>query len=112
MEIPYRKKYVVNYANKNNYEQTFVGTPLFKERQYSDAAIHDRITNNIRGVLLKKVVLYERIPFDYIWNKLPKIVTTIFAFFEPWIDILNIACVREGRQLEKGKSVILIYKIS
>lgn len=111
IEVPYRKAYTVNYANRNNFEEIFMGKPLFKERQYDDAALENRIESTISGSLLKRIILYERLPLDNTWNRLPKFVTTLLAFAEPWMDLLNISVAKNKRQLEKGKSAILIFEI-
>lgn len=112
IEVPYRLQYAVLYLDRNNFEETYSGEPLFNERHYDDPALEDRITKNIDGVLLEKVVLCEKFPFDAVWNKLPKIITRVFAFIEPWVDAVNIFIAKNERQFMSGKSVLLFYRIT
>lgn len=111
IEVAYRKKYTVNYANKANFEERYHGQPLFKERQYDEVALEKRITNSINGRLVHKTILYEKLPFDGLWNKVPKFISRAFAFIEPWADITNISIAKNGYQLAKARSAILIYEI-
>ena len=112
IEVPYRQQYAVLYLNRNNFEETYRGEPLFNERHYDDTTLEDRITKNIGGVLLEKVVLCEKYPFDAVWNKFPKIITRVFAFIEPWIDAVNVSIAKNERQFMSGKSVLLFYRIT
>ena len=111
LEVPYRKKYSVNFVNSDNFEEKYSGKPLFRERQYDDEALQARIEKNISGVLVEKIIFYEKIPFDYVWNKIPKIIAILFAFIEPWADVINISIAKKKKQMSRGRSVILIFKI-
>jgi ubiquinone/menaquinone biosynthesis C-methylase UbiE len=111
IEVGYREKYNVNYAHTKNFEEYYCGKPLFRERQYDNETLQTRIEKNIPGVLMEKIFLYEKLPFDYIWNILPKFITTLFAFIEPWADVLNISIAQNTKQKNRGRSVILIFKI-
>ena len=111
VEVPFRNKYMVKYKNSDNFEEKYEGTPLFKERQYDDCALEHRLSNNVSGNLIKKIYLYEKFPFDHIWNKLPKFITTVFAFLEPWADMANICVAENEDQIKKAKSIILFFKI-
>ena len=111
IEVPYRLKYSELFVKKNTFEEEFKGSSLFHDRQYDEISLERRITNNINGILEKKMILYEKIPFDYFWGKAPGFITTILAFLEPWIDLLNVAVANNKKQARKGKSVILIFKI-
>lgn len=111
IEVPYRKKYNVKYANKDNFEEQYYGVPLFKERQYDEVALEGRIIKKLNGTLLNKTILYEKFPFDCLLNKFPKFMSTILAFIEPWADMVNISVANNEHQVNKGKSVILIFEI-
>lgn len=112
MEVPHREQYKVNYVQRNNFEEQYTGESLFSERQYDDKEIDSRIVYNIQGKLLDKIYLYERFPFDAIWSKLPSVLTTLLAFIEPWIDVINISIANNTAQQKKSKSVILIFKVN
>jgi ubiquinone/menaquinone biosynthesis C-methylase UbiE len=111
LEIPFRNEFCMNFASRNNFEEHYSGTPLFKERQYNENAIKTRISENIQGDLVEKVILYERFPFDKFWTVLPQMVKTFLAFVEPWVDMMNISIAKEERQFSRGKSAVLIYRI-
>ena len=111
IEVPYREQYTENYANRDNFEEKYNGKPLFKERQYVEAALENRMINNINGKLIKRIVLYERIPFDFFWNKLPKFITAALAFIEPLADMANISIAKNEKERKKGKSIILFFII-
>ena len=110
LEVPYRLQYAVNYANRDNFEEKYSDQPLFKERQYDDAALETRIGRNVGGSLLNEIRLKERIPFDDIWTKLPKALRMLFALIEPWMDIINVSVSGEERS-HRVKSAILVYQI-
>jgi len=112
IEVPYRQQYAVLYLSRNNFEETYRGQPLFNERHYDDTTLEDRITKNIDGVLLEKIVLCEKFSFDAVWNKFPKIFTRVLAFIEPWVDAVNISAAKNERQYKRGKSVLLFYRIA
>lgn len=112
IEVPFRNKYMVEYRNSDNFEEKYEGMPLYKERQYDDYALEHRLINNVSGNLIKKIYLYEKFPFDHIWNKLPKFITTVFAFLEPWADMANICVAENEDQIKKARSITLFFKIS
>jgi len=97
--------------NINNFEEKYTGKPLFKERQYDKNSIKTRIEDNINGKLLQEMFLYEKLPFDHLWNKVPRILTSIFAFVEPWFDVINITIAKDAINFNNVKSVIMIFKI-
>jgi len=111
LEVPYRNQYAENYRDKSNFEETYNGKPLFKERQYDDNALGSRIIKNIDGRLIEKVILYEKIHFDSFWNKMPNPITMTLAFIEPWMDMINISIAKNEKQIKKGKSVILTFVV-
>lgn len=111
IEIPFRKYYAVNYADRSNFEEKYEGQPLFKERQYDIKSLKARIENNINGALIEQVFIYERIPFDVFWNKLPRVITNFLAFLEPWIDMLNLSKATKEKHYPKVKSVIMVFKV-
>lgn len=111
IEVPYRIEYAVNYQEKNNFEEIYSGSPLFKERQYNDAAIESRISANIDGDLKEIVKLGERVPFDKIWSRMPKWVKYIFAFIEPWADLFNVSTCEDQNNSHKVRSIILFYEM-
>jgi len=112
IEVPYRTQYVENYANRNNFEESYSGDPVFQERQYDEYAIEDRIVKNISGKLLNKIHLYEFLPFDAAWYKLPRFITMLFAFIEPWADMCNVFVAHNKKQIRKAKSIILFFEIN
>lgn len=111
IEIPFRKKYTVNYAEKDNFEEKYEGQPLFKERQYDQESLKTRISSNIKGKMVEKIFIYERLPFDAVWNRLPSFITTLFAFIEPWADYFNINIDTKETHCHKVKSVVMIFEI-
>lgn len=111
IEIPFRKKYTVNYAERNNFEEKFEGQPLFKERQYDIESLKTRIEKNIKGKLIEQVFICEKLPFDDVWNRLPSVITTLLAFVEPWIDAFNLIKATKESHFRKVKSVVMIFKI-
>ena len=111
IEVPYRTSYRENYACRDNFEEAYTGKPVFQERQYDEKAIANRVLDNISVGEIQKIYLYERIPFDSVWSSLPRFFTSVFAFLEPWADILNICVANNTNQIEKAKSVILFVRI-
>jgi SAM-dependent methyltransferase len=111
LEIPFREQYRVNYSHTSNFEERYEGQPLFKERQYDKAAVETRISHNVAGDLVKRLVLRERLPFDRILNSIDKTITLFIAFIEPWLDLLNITEAKNEHEELTGKSIILFYKM-
>lgn len=112
IEVPYRTEYVENYANRNNFEESYCDVPIFQERQYDEDAIEDRIVKNISGKLIDRFCLYEFFSFEVVWCRMPKFITTLFAFIEPWADMCNIFIAHKKRQIRKAKSIILFFEIN
>lgn len=111
LEIPFREKYTINYAERDNFEEKYEGQPLFKERQYDVESLKTRIEKNVEGRLIEKVFIYEKLPFDALWGRLPHVITTLLAFIEPWVDVLNIAVATKEIHYRKIKSVVMIFEI-
>jgi SAM-dependent methyltransferase len=111
IEIPRRDRYNEIFCKRDNFEEKYVGKALFSERLYDDTAIEERILKNVSGNLMQRYDLYEKFPFDYIWQKMGRIVTTLFAFLEPWIDMVNISIAKTDKEMNKAKSTILFFKI-
>ncbi len=111
IEVPLRDRFAVNFAHRSNFEERYEGEPLFRERQYDEAALEKRLSANISGDLVHRVVLRERLPFERVWGRLDRTLTTACAFLEPWADLLNITEAVNKHEERSGKSVILCYKI-
>ena len=111
IEMPFRENYTVNYADRNNFEEKYEGRPLFKERQYDTESLKTRIEKNVKGKLIEQVFIYERLPFDAFWNRLPRVITTLLAFVEPWIDAINLTKATKENHFRKVKSVVMIFEI-
>ena len=111
IEIPFREKYAINYAERDNFEEKYEGQPLFKERQYDLESLKARLESNIKGKIVEKIFIYERLPFDAVWNRLPSFITSLFAFIEPWADVFNISIDTKGTHFHKVKSVVMIFEI-
>lgn len=111
LEVPYRQQYKENYAARNNFEESYEGVPVFQERQYDEDALETRVVRNISGRLLEKYYLYEVLPFDAVWSGFPRLITTLFAFIEPWIEMCNVFIAHKETQVRKAKSIIIFFEI-
>ncbi|MCW8909126.1 MAG: hypothetical protein OQK76_00765, partial [Gammaproteobacteria bacterium] len=111
LEVPFRTNYGLKYVKRSTFEENYEGQPLFNERLYDLEAINTRLAANINGILLNKIFLYERLPFEIFWNSLPSIFRSLFAFIEPWVDVVNVAIATDMNNYQKSKSVVLIFRM-
>jgi len=99
-----------------NLQITFANGRITKINADENAELlQERLNNRPRKVLgfhtPKEIFIYEKLPFDVVWNRLPRLVTSLFAFIEPWVDVINVAIATETIHYRKVKSVIMIFEI-